>query len=237
LQTYLVDNGGALMLSGRGVVPDLGGTGFFQDVLHAQDGGTTISPTVIGVDPLVAGLTFNIWFYGTEDVVEPGAGADTLLHYFNGLGAGVKYDGAYKSCVLGFGFEDIKDDVPGSSTPDELLAPLMVWFTGYTGVEEGPPAAVLPQKFEVGKAYPNPFNAQTVIPIALPERSQITVTIYNIRGQRLAEIYHAIQNAGQVQVHFDASHLSSGLYLYRVEARDMKRSSIFIDVGKMLLLK
>jgi hypothetical protein len=239
LQTYLVEYGGAFMLSGRGVVPNLGGTDFLQNVLHADSGGTTISPYVDGVDPLVAGLSFSIWFFGTEDVVMPdsSAGADTLLHYFNGLGAGVKYDGAYKSCLLGFGFEDIKDDAPGYSTPEELLAPLMVWFTGYTGVIEGTPTTAVLQEFEVGTAYPNPFNAQTVIPITLPERSYMTVTIYNIQGQRLAEILNGIHNAGEMRVTFEASSLTSGIYLYKVEARGLSGGSTFVDVGKMVLLK
>ncbi len=105
-----------------------------------------------------------------------------------------------------------------------------------TGVEE-PSEVQLPAAFAVGPVYPNPFNAQTIIPIALPERSQITMTLYNLMGQRVISIYDGIQDAGQAKVRFDLPYLTSGVYFYRVEAKGLERGGKFEDCGKMLLLK
>ena len=85
--------------------------------------------------------------------------------------------------------------------------------------------------------YPNPFNAETVIPIILPERARIKVNLYDLLGRRVCEIYNGVQYAGQGRIHFDASNLSSGVYFYHVEAEGQERNGRFTDVGKMLLLK
>jgi len=95
----------------------------------------------------------------------------------------------------------------------------------------------LPTEYSLGQNYPNPFNVQTVIPIALPQRSQVTVTLYNLMGQKVAEVFQGVQNAGQARIHFDASFLPSGMYFYRVEASGLERGGSFADAGKMLLLK
>ena len=86
-------------------------------------------------------------------------------------------------------------------------------------------------------AYPNPFNAETIIPILLPERSRIHVTLYDLLGRKVADIYDGVLSAGQGQVRFNAKYLASGMYFYRLEANGQERGKKFTDVGKMLLLK
>jgi hypothetical protein len=95
----------------------------------------------------------------------------------------------------------------------------------------------LPQTFRLGQNFPNPFNAETVIPLELPQRSKVQVELFNIRGQSLGVVYDGIENAGWPKIRFEASRLASGIYFYRVQAEGLERGGRYTDVGKMVLLK
>jgi hypothetical protein len=90
---------------------------------------------------------------------------------------------------------------------------------------------------KLGQNYPNPFNSQTVIPLELPQRSRVKVELYNVMGQRIEIVYEGIRQAGWPRIRYDASNLSSGVYLYRITAEGLERGGKFHDVGKMVLLK
>ena len=95
----------------------------------------------------------------------------------------------------------------------------------------------LPHEFKLGLNYPNPFNSETIIPLELPQRSNVKIEIFNIRGQSLGTICEGIQNAGWPKIHYNASHLASGMYFYRVTAEGLERGGKHQNTGKMLLLK
>lgn len=88
-----------------------------------------------------------------------------------------------------------------------------------------------PTKFELNQNYPNPFNPSTKIKFALPIASEVRITIYNSLGQLVAELINARKNVGFHEVTFNASELSSGVYIYRIEAGS------FIETKKMMLIK
>jgi hypothetical protein len=79
--------------------------------------------------------------------------------------------------------------------------------------------------------YPNPFNPSTEITYSIPNVTQVKLSIYTVLGEKVAELESGIKTAGSHKVSFDASHLSSGLYLYRLEAGNK------IITKKMLLVK
>jgi hypothetical protein len=90
---------------------------------------------------------------------------------------------------------------------------------------------VLPTKFELSQNYPNPFNPSTIIRFSLPKETQLKINIYNMLGELVETLAEGTYEAGYHKVSFNASSLSSGAYIYRVE------SSEFVQVKKMLLLK
>lgn len=93
------------------------------------------------------------------------------------------------------------------------------------------PAFLIFNTFELMQNFPNPFNNSTIIPYTLPYRSEVQIEIFNILGEKIKTIWEGYQEAGTHYLTWDASQLSSGLYLYRMT------SSNRCVTRKMLLLK
>jgi hypothetical protein len=107
--------------------------------------------------------------------------------------------------------------------------------TGFTtGIEDN---GFQPLVFELEQNYPNPFNPSTTISYALPNESKVSLKVFNLLGQQVAELVNENKPAGYHSVVFDASSLSSGVYLYRINARDQVTSKEFTSTKKLLLLK
>lgn len=70
-------------------------------------------------------------------------------------------------------------------------------------------------KLAVISAYPNPFNPTTTIHYAVPERQKVSLKIYDLVGREVLTLLEATQDAGEYEVTFDGSRLSSGVYFVR----------------------
>ena len=88
-----------------------------------------------------------------------------------------------------------------------------------------------PDAFALEQNYPNPFNPTTNIKFALPKTADVTLTIYNMLGQKVNTLINEKMTSGFHIVPFDASNLSSGMYIYRIQAGS------FTSTKKMLLIK
>ncbi|MEX2410017.1 MAG: T9SS type A sorting domain-containing protein [Candidatus Paceibacterota bacterium] len=85
--------------------------------------------------------------------------------------------------------------------------------------------------FKLNPAYPNPFNPTTNITYSMEQASAVKVNVYDMLGRYVATLVNGVQPAGEHQVQFNASGLSSGLYFVRMEA------SGFLKTQKITLLK
>jgi hypothetical protein len=99
------------------------------------------------------------------------------------------------------------------------------------------PTLQLPKEFKLGQNYPNPFNAETIIPLELPQRSDIKIELFNVQGQNLGVIFNGVREGGWPKIHYNASKLASGMYFCRATAEGLERGGKYQSVGKMLLLK
>ena len=88
-----------------------------------------------------------------------------------------------------------------------------------------------PNKISLNQNYPNPFNPSTQIQYALPEVTLVTLEVFNSVGQKVMTLVNGQKSAGYHIATFDASGLSSGVYLYKLTTPS------FTQTKKMLLIK
>lgn len=92
-------------------------------------------------------------------------------------------------------------------------------------------AGEMPKTLILSQNYPNPFNPSTAIDFALPASGDVKLTVMNLLGQTVATLVNRPMNAGWHSVSFDASKLSSGVYLYRLEHNGT------VEMRRMTLVK
>jgi len=88
-----------------------------------------------------------------------------------------------------------------------------------------------PTTYTLDQNYPNPFNPLTTIFYSLPESKHVRLVVYDMLGRDVGTLVDANQDAGYKSVSYDASHLPSGVYFYRLQAGN------FVDLKKMILMK
>lgn len=88
-----------------------------------------------------------------------------------------------------------------------------------------------PESFSLSQNFPNPFNPSTTITFSVPEKSNVSLQVYDLLGKEIATLMNEVKAAGNYTINFDASRLSSGVYYYRLVAGN------FISVRKMNLIK
>ena len=87
------------------------------------------------------------------------------------------------------------------------------------------------KKYELSQNYPNPFNPVTKINYALPKQGFVSLKIYDITGREIQTLVNEVKQEGYYTVDFNGSHLSSGVYFYRIQ------SGNFVNVKRMVLIK
>ncbi|MFZ5981716.1 MAG: T9SS type A sorting domain-containing protein [Candidatus Zixiibacteriota bacterium] len=88
----------------------------------------------------------------------------------------------------------------------------------------------LPKTYALNQNYPNPFNPVTTIEFDLPKKTDVSLTIYNVLGQKVDEL-KGTDMIGHQLFEWDASRFASGIYFYKLETNE------FVDTKKMVLLK
>ncbi|RPI70514.1 MAG: T9SS C-terminal target domain-containing protein, partial [Ignavibacteriales bacterium] len=99
-----------------------------------------------------------------------------------------------------------------------------------TGIEdEG--SLITPDSYNLTQNYPNPFNPTTTIKYSIPQSGHVSLKVYDVLGNEVAELVNEEKDKGVYSVNFDASGFSSGVYFYRIQA------GTFYEIKKMILLK
>jgi hypothetical protein len=126
---------------------------------------------------------------------------------------------------------------------------------GNTGVSDevsaniGGPSAItnrtkaIPKEFGIDQNYPNPFNPETVINYQLPKDGYVTITIFNVLGQKIRTLINGKMSAGYKSVKWDGKsdseiNVPNGLYIYEIKVKDNTNGKVlFRKVMKMTMLK
>lgn len=97
----------------------------------------------------------------------------------------------------------------------------------------------IPQHFKLYQNYPNPFNPTTTISYSIPHQSDVTVSVFNLLGQKVDTIVNERHRAGYYQIAWTPpAQLSSGVYMYTLEARDVDElTTSNTKLQKMILLR
>lgn len=114
--------------------------------------------------------------------------------------------------------------------------PLDVWSNTEKPEEVGPLSTVeelpgTPGKFALEQNYPNPFNPSTMIQFSIPQAGLVSISVFNLLGEKVATIVNTELPSGNYQYSFNGSNLSSGVYFYSITANNYSATK------KMLLIK
>ena len=88
-----------------------------------------------------------------------------------------------------------------------------------------------PYCFKLSQNYPNPFNPSTKINYQIPSFNHVILKVYDVLGKEIAQLVNEEKPAGSYEINFNASKLSSGIYFYRLQARN------YTQTRKMILLR
>lgn len=167
--------------------------------------------------------TLSAGFTGNRDRIQNvPANAPTGDYVYRG------YVGVYPSTIYDedqFNFEKLATD-DGSAVVSDWLN----WGESFDDLS-GIAGTLNPDEYSISPAYPNPFNPETKLAFSLKESGQVSLKVYNIMGEEVASLIDGYMNSGVHEVVFNGANLSSGIYLYSINAGD------FHAVKKMMLLK
>jgi hypothetical protein len=148
--------------------------------------------------------------------------------------------GSYKVNLKGIGKKQVRMKLTVENNMDLDLTTLDSYFTKQAQGLSGSLAKYetinidgkeIVTEYSLNQNYPNPFNPVTRINYQIPKSAKVTLKVYDILGKEVATLVNDYKEIGKYSVDFNASALSSGVYIYELRAND------FVKSGKMMLLK
>jgi beta-glucanase (GH16 family) len=115
--------------------------------------------------------------------------------------------------------------------PQEMVVDYVRVYQQVTDTSTDGEDIELPSSIELHQNYPNPFNPTTNIDFVLPRSTEVSLNVFDVMGRRVANLASGAHPSGRHSVQFDATHLPSGLYTYRLQTGSQS------EVRKMLLMK
>jgi len=106
-----------------------------------------------------------------------------------------------------------------------------IWKRPLSEITSSGKEFTITNNFSLEQNYPNPFNPSTTIQYEIPERSFVTIKIYDVIGNEIATLVYEEKPAGSYEVEFSSSKLASGIYFYSLSTNN------FLATKKMILLR
>ena len=207
-------------ISVLGVGGDFESLGFGVGMIHSTNGGGSWDFEYIGI----GGVAWDIDFRNDYEAWAPLGGEQKLIF---SLDSGLNWT-----------------SIP---TPDSAIIFKIIFSDSLHGFGVGLDGVIIKYRPEISSVenessflvdgfllkqnYPNPFNPSTTINYSIPEEGFVKLAVYNLLGEEVATVVNSFQKADIYEVNFDASRLSSGIYVYKIEATNFSASK------KMVLMK
>lgn len=115
-----------------------------------------------------------------------------------------------------------------SGSSGDIYAERVTDSGSLSGVDEN---SQMLNQYSLYQNYPNPFNPVTTVQYSIPLRSNVILKVYDILGNEIATLVNEEKSSGVYNVTFDAAGLSSGMYLYKLQAGS------FVETKKMIIIK
>ncbi len=88
----------------------------------------------------------------------------------------------------------------------------------------------IPFQYSLSQNFPNPFNPSTIISFEVPSKSQVSISIYDIRGNFIEEIVNGAYSSGKHTINFDAKSYSTGIYFYKLKSEGASFTKKFMVI-------
>jgi hypothetical protein len=119
----------------------------------------------------------------------------------------------------------------------DYIAVKMNWMRNHATVPSKLGNSILPTSFDMAQNFPNPFNPTTTIQYALPEAGMVSLVVTDMLGREVATLVNGRVEAGVHTAQFDASSLTSGIYIATVSMTGIESGLTFSKTLKMTLNK
>ena len=220
-----LNNGGSLYWEGANVALF---NDYYRDVIFGFDMTTCISDPfteLYGESQSFETLAFATSLTSAPTIV--GGDGCAFSAFASCPDKAVLKNGTYRAILTSFPFYCINDE--GQNNRSDFVNSVMGWLTNTMDVNEQD--SPLPAKFTTMNAYPNPFNAQTLIRFELPQSINIRLDIYNVLGQPVINLFNGFCQAGEQSFIWNGDSFSSGIYFARLEYGS------YTENAKLVLLK
>ncbi|MBL8015943.1 MAG: zinc-dependent metalloprotease [Ignavibacteria bacterium] len=111
---------------------------------------------------------------------------------------------------------------------------LITFSRGVIGIQSI--SSVVPAEFFITPNYPNPFNPTTKIKFGLPANANVRLTVYDMLGKQVDMLVNSSLEAGEYEADWNAGNFASGIYIYKIEAKDNSGKQ-YIETRRMVLVK
>jgi hypothetical protein len=174
--------------------------------------------------------------------ISPKNNSDTLLAsgkqiILSNTGAGLLSsvvdigDGSYEATItapIAVGTDTISAIVISGTDTVSIFWKAVLTYDNPVLINENP---ISPDRFYLYQNYPQPFNPSTKIKFQIPERSFVSLKVFDALGREVAFLVNEEKTTGNYEVEFNGSTLTSGIYFYQLKAEN------FVDTKKMILLR
>ncbi|MBU1650881.1 T9SS type A sorting domain-containing protein, partial [bacterium] len=195
---------------------------------------SSVSPLLGVTGTFTSGMSFNSNNSHYVDRIAAAPGAESIFLHADTAYCVAQDAPNYKTIGLSVEFGGLSGN-NSSSTKQRLLREILVYFRSNAAqiLDSAPVTSLsfIPLKYALYQNFPNPFNPTTAISYSLLALGHVNLSVYDIAGREVATLVDGYRDAGTHEVSFDASALSSGVYVYRLTTGAQTLS------GKMVLMK